>query len=69
MVNQAKHVDKKLTRGPDSMILGVCSGVGEYLGVDATVIRLLWVIVTVITGFSPGVVGYLIAAFIIPAHP
>ena len=32
---------KKLTKSTNKMICGVCAGIGEYLGNDATVIRLL----------------------------
>lgn len=45
------------------MLLGVCGGIGEYLNVDSTVIRLLWAIL-VCTG--PGLLAYLAAAIIIP---
>ena len=34
---------KRLYRSDtDKMLLGVCGGIGEYLNVDSTVIRLLW---------------------------
>lgn len=48
------------------MVLGVCGAVADYFGVDATVIRLVWVVVTVFTGFVPGVVAYVVAAIIVP---
>jgi len=46
--------------------LGVCGGLGEYLDVDPVVIRLLWVLVTVFTGFFLGIFAYLVAALIMP---
>lgn len=56
---------KKLTKSATNrMICGVCAGVGEYLGVDPTVIRLLWVILTFFAG--SGILAYIIAAIIIP---
>ena len=45
--------------------LGVCGGVAEYFKVDPTIIRLVWVVVTILT-FSLGFWGYLVAAFIMP---
>jgi phage shock protein C len=46
------------------MICGVCGGIGEYLGIDPTVVRLLWVLLSVLGG--AGLLAYIIAAFIIP---
>lgn len=55
---------RKLYRTEDDrMIAGVCGGLSRYIGVDATVIRLLWALWGV-TGF--GIVAYLVAACVIP---
>ncbi len=59
---------KKLYRSLDNrMICGVCAGVGEYFNIDPTLIRLLWVILT-IGGFGTGLLIYIIAAIIIPVE-
>lgn len=50
----------------DRKIFGVCGGIAEYLGTDPTVIRLLWLVVTIITGVLPGILAYLIAAAVMP---
>jgi phage shock protein C len=57
---------KKLIRTRDGRIVaGVCSGIGEYLGVDANVIRLIFALITVFTaGF--GILLYLVAWVVIP---
>ena len=55
---------KKLTKSTNKMICGVCAGIGEYLGIDATVVRLLWVLLSVMGG--AGLLAYIIAAIIIP---
>ena len=58
---------KKLYRSKiDRTIAGVLSGLGRYLEVDPTVLRLLYIILTAITGFVPGIVAYIIAIIIIP---
>lgn len=49
----------------DKILLGVCGGIGEYLNVDSTVIRLLWAILAC-TG--PGLLAYIAAAIIIPSR-
>jgi phage shock protein C len=51
------------------MIWGIIGGVGEYFDVDPTILRLGYVVVTLITGTVPGVIAYIIAYFIIPERP
>jgi phage shock protein C len=53
----------------DKKIAGICGGVAEYLEVDSTVVRLVSVILAVVTGFFPLLIGYLIAWLIIPKEP
>ena len=57
---------KQLTRSiNDRMIAGVCAGLGDYLNIDPTVVRLLFVLGFFLTG--PGIlVAYLIMAIIVP---
>jgi len=58
---------KKLTRSKKNrLIAGVCGGLGEYLKIDPTIIRLLYAACTVVTGFAPGIVVYVLAWIIIP---
>jgi phage shock protein C len=57
---------KKLTRSTSNrMIAGVCAGLGEYLGIDPTVVRLL-VILAFFTGFGGIALVYLIMALVVP---
>jgi phage shock protein PspC (stress-responsive transcriptional regulator) len=62
---------RRLTRTTtDVRIAGVCGGLAEYFGVDATPIRLLWVILSILCGaVILGVLAYLIAWLIIPRGP
>lgn len=55
---------KKLYRSNNKMICGVCAGIAEYINVDPTIIRLLWVLLSFSGGI--GVVAYIIAAIVIP---
>lgn len=57
---------KQLTRSlSNRMIAGVCAGLGEYLNIDPTVVRLLFILGFFLTG--PGVlIAYLIMAIIVP---
>ena len=57
---------KQLTRSiTNRMIAGVCAGLGDYLGIDPTVVRLLFVLGFFMAG--PGVLlAYLIMAIVTP---
>ena len=48
----------------DKKVCGVCGGIANYFDVDPTVIRLIWVIFTLV-GCS-GLIAYIIAAIIMP---
>lgn len=50
----------------DSKLAGVCGGLAEYFGMDSTIVRLLWVLVTFFTGLVPGMVVYVVAWLIMP---
>ena len=57
---------KQLTRSTSNrMIAGVCAGLGDYLGIDPTIIRLL-TILAFFTGFGGIALVYLILAIIVP---
>ena len=57
---------KQLTRSRSNrMIAGVCAGLGEYLGIDPTVVRLLFVL-GFFTLHAGIVLAYLIMAIIVP---
>jgi phage shock protein C len=57
----------KLTRSRDDrMLAGVCGGIGEYFNVDSNLIRVIWVIITVFTGFLPGIIVYILLWLILP---
>ncbi|HET7442007.1 MAG TPA: PspC domain-containing protein [Terriglobales bacterium] len=50
-------------------IAGVCAGLADYAGMDATLMRLLWAIVAVLSGIVPGIVAYLVAWIVMPEQP
>jgi phage shock protein PspC (stress-responsive transcriptional regulator) len=61
----------QLYRSTDNRRLGgVCGGIAEYLNLDATVIRVAWVVLAIVPGAIVfGVLAYLVAWFIMPARP
>ncbi len=59
---------KKLYKSrTDQKLDGVCAGIGEFFDVDPTVIRLAWVVFSLLGG--SGVLAYIIAAIVIPRKP
>ena len=60
-------MEKKLYRVmKDKMLCGVCTGLAQYFGIDATLVRLAFVLLGL---FGPGILAYIIAALIIPEEP
>ena len=61
---------KRLYRSyTDKKLAGICGGVGEYFGIDPTVVRLGVALLCIATGIFPGVVAYIIAWIIVPEAP
>ena len=55
----------KVTEG--KMIAGVCAGFAAYFGIDPTIVRLIWAVISLF--FGTGVLLYLICALIMPTKP
>jgi phage shock protein C len=46
--------------------MGVCAGISNYTGIDATIVRIAMVLLTIVGGFPWTVLAYLAAGFIAP---
>lgn len=58
---------RKLTRSRDHRIVaGVCGGVANYLNMDATLIRVVFVALTIFTAGTVGLLAYLVGVLVIP---
>jgi phage shock protein C len=56
---------KKLARSrKDEKIAGVCGGFADYMDLDSTLVRLIWVILALFGGW--GLIAYLIAWIVMP---
>ena len=61
-------MDKKLYRSRNNReVAGVAGGLAEFFGVDATIVRILFVLATVAGG--PGIILYIVLALIMPEAP
>lgn len=57
---------KKLMRSKTNRtVCGVCGGIGEYLNIDPTLVRLIWLLCS-IASLGTGLIVYIVAALIIP---
>jgi len=66
----APIIQKRLVRSAtDNKIAGVCGGLAEYMDVDPTVVRLVWVLITFFTGIVFGIIAYFVAWLVIPLAP
>ncbi len=58
---------EKLTRVKnDKVIAGVCGGIAKYLGWDASIVRLLYVLVSIFLAAFPGMLVYLVLWIVMP---
>jgi phage shock protein C len=58
---------RKLTRSrKHKMIAGVCGGLAEYFVLDPTLVRVAYVIVSIISAAFPGILAYIILMFVLP---
>ncbi len=60
-------LSRKLTRKPlKGVVAGVIAGVADYFAIDVTLLRVIFIFFVLVTGFFPGVIGYILAALVMP---
>lgn len=64
MANEIKRLYRSRR---DRMIGGVCGGLGEYLGIDPTIVRLLFILFGL--GGGSAILAYLILLIVVPEEP
>ena len=57
---------KNLKRSQNRMIGGVCAGIAEYFDLDVSLVRIGYVLLSIISAAFPGMLVYIIAWIIIP---
>ena len=61
---------KRLYRSRSNRVFsGIIGGIGKYADIDPVILRLVWILIVVFTGFIPGIVAYLLAAAVTPYRP
>ncbi len=62
--------NKKLYKSKtDKTIAGVCGGLAKFLNIDSTLVRLLWVVLSLFCAGVGGVILYAVCCAIIPEEP
>jgi phage shock protein C len=61
-------MEKKLKRSSNQMVWGVCAGLAEYFNMDVTLVRILYVLLSVFSAGFPGLLLYIILALIMPKY-
>jgi phage shock protein C len=61
-----RSAGQPLRRSRDRMIAGVCGGIAEWVGWDPTLVRILYVLVSIFSAAFPGIIVYLVLWVIMP---
>ena len=61
---------KRLYRSTEHRMLGgVCGGIADYFDIDPTIVRLIYLVLSIFTACFPGLILYLICLFVVPNDP
>jgi phage shock protein C len=55
--------------GTDRVFSGLCGGMGDYFGIDPTLVRLAWVVLAIVTAVIPLLFVYIVMAIVVPEEP
>jgi phage shock protein C len=61
--------ERRLMKSRHPLLLGVCGGLADWLGWDPAIVRVLYVVATLMVVWFPGVLLYLVLALVMPPHP
>ena len=55
-----------LRRSKDRLIAGVCGGLAAWLGWDVTLVRVLYIVISIFSAAFPGILAYIILWIVMP---
>jgi phage shock protein PspC (stress-responsive transcriptional regulator) len=58
---------KRLYRSRNRWLAGVCGGIADYMNLDPTIIRVLWIVFAL--AYGVGILAYIVAWLVIPQGP
>ena len=53
----------------EKMVAGVLGGIAEYFGIDPTMVRLGYVLLSLFSAAFPGLIAYIVKCIVIPSRP
>ncbi len=56
----------RLLRSRDRILGGVCGGLAKWLGWDVTIVRLAYILISILSAAFPGTIVYIILWIIMP---
>ena len=59
-------VPRRLRKSKNRMIAGVCGGIADWLGWDPTLVRVLYVLISIFSAAFPGILVYIILWIVMP---
>ncbi len=65
----AERIKRLYRSRTDKVFAGICGGFAEFFNIDPVIVRLGFVLFTLLTGGFPGLLFYMIAIFIVPIEP
>ena len=68
-INMVDNTKKLYRSKKNRVITGVCSGIAEYFSIDPTIVRIIYIVLTLFTAVAPFVILYLIMWIIVPDQP
>lgn len=60
-------MNRILKRSSNKLIAGVCGGIAEWLGWDATLVRIVYLIISILSAAFPGMLVYIILWVLMPS--
>ena len=58
--------ERKIVRSNDQVIAGVCAGIAEYFGWDIALVRILYLVLSIVSAAFPGLIVYIILWIVMP---
>ena len=65
-LNIFRMTTQKLTRSSNKVIAGVCSGIADYFGWDPSIVRVLYLLISIFSAAFPGILVYIILWIVMP---
>lgn len=59
---------RPLRRSRQRLLAGVCGGLADWLGWDRTLVRVLYVLVSILSAAFPGIIVYLVLWLVMPSE-